>query len=180
MCCVMDQKKSKKSHFSLVELMVCVAVLAIAASITIPRYMTHVFQERQAECAATLRAIYEAQKKYFREHGRYTANLSELDWHPPQKPIYLYGFRDAYPGGASTTQDPTRLCPQENSACYQTDMMLNADHAPLDTTDLPETSFDGRGSYRIGCVGNIDSDATLDRLSIDQAGQLAHISNDLD
>lgn len=176
----MEQKKVKKSHFSLVELMVCVAVLAIAASITIPRYMSHVFQERQAECAATLRALYEAQKSYFHEHGRYTADLSALEWRPPQQPLYLYGFRDTYPGTVSTSLNPQALCPRESSACYATDRMVNVDHVPLTANDLPTTSFAGPGGYVIGCVGNIDSDAALDRLSIDQAGQLAHISNDLD
>lgn len=176
----METATSKKTHFSLVELMVCVAVLAIAASVTIPRYMTHVFQERQSECTAALREIHAAQQRYFREHGHYTADLRVLNWQPPAKPLYLYGFRDSREGLISSTLNPQALCPASQPSCYVTELMRGPTDESLVISDLPASHFDRTRGFIIGCVGNIDTDPALDRFSIDQTGQLAHVTNDLD
>lgn len=160
--------------------MVCVAVLAIAAAITIPRYMAHVFQERQAECPATLREIQAAEQDYFRTHGSFTDDLRALNWQPPAKPVYLYGFSSSREGVASSSLNPIALCPPAKQNCYVTDLMLDSNNQPLRISQLPESEFDPSRGFVIGCVGNIDSDPALDRFSIDQAGQLTHVSNDLD
>ena len=159
--------------------MVCVAVLSIAAAITIPRYMSHVFQERQAECVTVLRELQAAEQNYFREHGQFTDDLRKLGWQPPPKPLYLYGFRESRDGVTSSSLNPIELCPPAKPDCYVTDLMRNSTKQLLHISDLPESQFEPSRGFVIGCVGNIDSDPELDRLSIDQAGQLTHISNDL-
>jgi type II secretory pathway pseudopilin PulG len=143
------------------QIMVAVAVLGIAASIGIPRYMKSLFAERQAECPRELRKIVAAENEFHQQHQRYTANLIELDWKAPIKSYYLYGFSDT---------------PSEQTA---TEKITRAGTDSLQSADLPETFFSAN-AFRIGCAGNIDTDRKLDRVTIDEKGVLVHIDNDLE
>jgi len=176
----MAKGRPKKKSFSLIELMICVAVLSVAASITIPSYMEQVFHDRQEECLHQLRAIQAAELEFFKKHGRYTADLKELDWRPDAKPRYLYGLRTAPDGAVSTNLNPVALCGNEQGSCYSTVLMKRSDKVDLTLQDLPETRFDARSGFQIACVGNIDSDVELDRFTIDESGQLTHLTQDLD
>jgi len=176
----MNRQKEKKRHFSLIELMVCVAILSIAAAISIPRYMQHVFAQRHEECQQQLRALHTAEQTYFQEHGRYTADLKALGWMPPAKPHYLYGFRNGAKGQVRTSLNPVVLCPSTSPDCFVTDLMVHADQNPLKISDLPESGVVDTAGFVAACVGNIDSDAELDRMRIDQSGAISQVTSDLD
>lgn len=176
----MTRQKEKKHHFSLIELMVCVAILSIAAAISIPRYMQHVFEQRHEECQQQLRTLHTAEQVYFQEHGRYTADLKALGWTPPAKPYYLYGFRNGATGQVRTSLNPVALCPTASPRCFVTNLMVHADRSPLTINDLPESAVVDTAIFVAACVGNIDSDAELDRMSIDQSGQISQVTSDLD
>jgi len=176
----MSRLKEKKRHFSLIELMVCVAILSIAASISIPRYMQHIFSQRHEECQQQLRALHAAEQMFYRDNGRYTADLKALGWTPPAKPYYLYGFRNGATGVVRTSLNPVVLCPSTSPDCFVTDLMVHADQNPLKISDLPESAVANTAGFVAACVGNIDSDAELDRISIDQSGQISQVTSDLD
>lgn len=141
--------------------MIAVAILGLVASLTIPRYMEDVWAKRQAECPRELKKIVAAENEFFRLHKRYTADLRELNWMVPENARYLYGFRTTPPGQK------------------RADPLSWAGNTTLNASDLPETSFSDT-SYQIGCVGNIDTDQKLDRLIIDEKGNLTHIDNDIE
>jgi len=176
----MSSRDGKKRNFSLIELMICVAVLSIAASITIPSYMNQVFHNRQEECLRQLRAIQAAEQEYFKKYGRYTNDLKELGWQPDAKPLYLYGLRHAPEGVIATSINPVALCDPEQLECYSTILMQHSNGQILTLQDLPETHFDAATGFQFACVGNIDSDRELDRITIDQSGQIVRVTQDLD
>jgi len=89
--------------FSLIELMIVVAIIVFLASIAIPRYMNYYTKARQAEVALNLASLHTAQQAYWAEHGEYTTELggpNGLGWQPEgykgggkqENFYYTYGF----------------------------------------------------------------------------------------
>jgi prepilin-type N-terminal cleavage/methylation domain-containing protein len=75
----------KKSAFSLIELMVVVAIVAFLASISVPRYFKYVAKAKQAEVQMMLSSIFTAQQSHWAEHNEYCAELSGangIGWKP--------------------------------------------------------------------------------------------------
>jgi len=85
----------KKQAFTLIELMVVVAIVAFLASIAVPKYFQYYKKARQAEVAMLLASLHTAQQLYWAEHGTYTTNLNGpggLGWKPEGMFFYTYGF----------------------------------------------------------------------------------------
>ena len=79
--------------FSLIELMVVVAVFSVVAALLIPRYLKHRLEAKQAECHQNLKSLFAAEKKYFGETNNFTTDLNELHLKPKGKPWHQYQFR---------------------------------------------------------------------------------------
>ena len=61
----------KREAFTLVELIIVVIVVGVLAAIAIPRYFKTTERVYDAEGVTILKAIFDAQKRYLTEHGRY-------------------------------------------------------------------------------------------------------------
>ncbi|HEX5038483.1 MAG TPA: type II secretion system protein [bacterium] len=68
--------------FALIELMVIVAVLSLAASFFVPRFLKHRIRISQEECSKNLLKIYEAETAYREGKGAYAGDVKALDWTP--------------------------------------------------------------------------------------------------
>lgn len=73
---------ANRRGFALIELMVIVAILSIAASFFVPRFLKHRIRISQEECGRNLREAYEAEKAYREAKGTYAADLKTLGWEP--------------------------------------------------------------------------------------------------
>ena len=84
----------KKFGFSLIELMVVVAIMAFLAMIAVPNFNRFLAKAKRAEAYMNLNSIYAAEKAYFVEHGTYSDVLTGggIGWKPEGKPYYSYGF----------------------------------------------------------------------------------------
>ena len=82
----------KKQAFTLIELMVVVAIIAFLASIALPRYFRYYKQAHKAEAAMVLASLHTAEQLYWTEHKKYTKNLTKLGWKPEGNFYYTYGF----------------------------------------------------------------------------------------
>lgn len=80
----MYEKKVKffKQHqgFTLIELIIVVAILGILAALAVPSYMMHLKRTRESEATNTLGHIREAQRVYQTEYDVYAPDLSTLKW----------------------------------------------------------------------------------------------------
>lgn len=99
----------KNKAFTLIELMIVIAIIAFLATISIPQYFKYQAKAKQAEVAMNLASLHLAQQAYFAEHGEYTTVLSGeggLGWKPEgykgggkgESFYYTYGFN--VPGAA--------------------------------------------------------------------------------
>jgi type IV pilus assembly protein PilA len=90
--------------FTLVELMIVVAIIGILAAVAIPNYQKYQARSRQSEAKIALSAIYTVEKGYVVEHSSYSTCLSQIGYSPEgaaQRRYYTHGFAAA--SGALTT-----------------------------------------------------------------------------
>lgn len=64
--------------FTVIELLVVLAVVALLISVAAPRYVAHLDRAQETVLRHNLRAIREALDKFYADRGRYPVDLQEL------------------------------------------------------------------------------------------------------
>lgn len=97
----------KSRAFTLIELMVVVAIIAFLAGIAVPRYLSYSRKAKSAEAAMLLASLHTAEQMYWAEHGTYSTNLNGPDglgWQPEgyngggKKANFYYTYGFYFPG----------------------------------------------------------------------------------
>lgn len=78
--------------FSLIELMVVVAIIGILASIAVPNFQRFQRRARQSEARTQLGALYTAQVAFRTEYQSYYTGLKEIGYAPEGVMLYNVGF----------------------------------------------------------------------------------------
>jgi type IV pilus assembly protein PilA len=81
--------------FTLVELMLVVAIIGILAAIAIPNFMKYQARAKQSEAKSNLKGIYTAEVSYFSEKNSFATEFTDLRWYP------LGPFRYSYSMGGT-------------------------------------------------------------------------------
>ena len=71
-----DQSKG----FSLIELMVVVAIVGILASIVVPSYQEYMRDSRRSDGISLINQVMQAQERFFLNNMTYTTDLTDLDF----------------------------------------------------------------------------------------------------
>src|SRR4051812_41080414 len=103
-----------KKGFTLIELMIVVAIIGILAAIAIPNFIKFQARSKQSESKSNLKGIFTAEKSFFAEHDGF-GTLGAAGWKPERGNRYAYqngNFADpeirsvaagANPAGPTTT-----------------------------------------------------------------------------
>ena len=67
----MSVKKNLKKGFTLIEMMIVVAIIAILAGVAIPQYTKYVRKSEAVEAVNFLKQLVDAESAYFTSHGKY-------------------------------------------------------------------------------------------------------------
>jgi len=156
----------EKRGFTLIELMIVVAIIAFLAVVSVPSFMRFLHKAKRAEVYMNLSSIYAAQKAYWAEHGRYSDTLDGqggIGWKPDgykgggagEKFYYTYGFSSGSEGKNYFTG---KLGASAGS--------------------LAMSRADGQ-SFIAVAAGDIDGDGKLDIITVDEFNNITIVQDDL-
>jgi type IV pilus assembly protein PilA len=137
--------------FTLIELMIVVAIIGILAAIAIPNYMKYQAKAKQSEAKSNLNGIFTVEMSYFAEHSSFTSEFTDLKWIP------LGPYRYAYSMGGTI-------------------MGLSLPLSDAEHNDPPGAGDTGFTSV---AWGNIDSDPAIDTWEIGGALALRNKYDDV-
>lgn len=88
----MKYVRNNQAGFSLVELMVVVAIIGILASLAIPSIGKYMAKARQSEAKTQLSSLYTAEKAFYAEYTAYDARFGAVGYSPEGRLRYNVGF----------------------------------------------------------------------------------------
>jgi len=101
--------KNKKG-FTLIELMIVVAIIGILAAIAIPNYMSYTCKSKQSEAKSILGDMRTLQETYFAEYDTYASSTANLGFKTPKgEPRYTYETSGGEHFTATATASETSL-----------------------------------------------------------------------
>ena len=142
--------------FTLIELMIVVAIIGILAAIAIPNFMTYQAKAKQSEAKVGLGGIFTSATSYFAEQNTFVVpNAASIGYAVAGKPKYTftYGTFAFLPLGTTNAQ-----CGAPN------------------TVNASAASATG---FTAGARGNIDGDPACDEWSINDIRSLTNDINDV-
>ena len=87
----MQIKTNRKSGFTLVEIMIVVAIIGVLSAVAIPSFMKYIRRSKTTEASMNLRKLYDSSVTYYEaEHADATGNIltkqfpNTKAWTPPQ------------------------------------------------------------------------------------------------
>jgi type IV pilus assembly protein PilA len=158
----MLSKLRSKKGFTLIELMIVVAIIGILAAIAIPNFLKFQAKSKQSEAKTNLGGIFTAETAFYGDNNYY-GNFSQIAWAPVGTAKYTY-YSGGYTNGASGPS-PAPVSPADNAGNTASGLTMPAGVARTDNT------------FIIGATGNIDTDATLDQWTINNARSLVVLSD---
>ncbi len=75
-----QQYKDNSSGFTLIELMIVIAIIGIIAGIGYPSYAKYLQRGGRAEASALLLEVMEKQEQYYRSNLKYTTSFTDLGY----------------------------------------------------------------------------------------------------
>jgi type IV pilus assembly protein PilA len=146
-----------KKGFTLIELMIVVAIIGILAAIAIPNFLKFQAKSKQSEAKTNLKGVYTAETGYFGENNSYSG-FDAINWEPVGSARYHFTLTGAMTGSSSLEK-----------GAQLTGLTGSWTTTPAVATD----------SFTAGAIGNIDNDTDADRWIINDANNLTNTFNDV-
>jgi type IV pilus assembly protein PilA len=83
-------KRPHPRGFTLIELMIVVAIIGILSAVAIPNFIRFQARAKQGEAKANLKALFSAQRSVFQEKDRYFTAIHEMGFAPERANRYAY------------------------------------------------------------------------------------------
>lgn len=149
--CSLKNGNRKANGFSMIELMIVVAIIGVLVAIAVSGYSRFVSRTHRSEVLYNLEGIYVAEIAHFSEYREFSDDFSEIKWRQEGAAKYTY------------------------SAGGETVGMIVGDNP------MPTGLFSGSDSisFTVSAWGNIDSDSTVDALSINDEKEMRVVTDDM-
>lgn len=83
--------------FTLVELMVVVAIIGILSTVAIPNFKRYQAKAKTSEAKLELSALYTAETSFMADYDTFASCLNTMGLTPPARGYYSYGFHQNWP-----------------------------------------------------------------------------------
>ena len=150
-------KKGKKG-FTLIELMIVVAIIGILAAIAIPNFLRFQAKSKQSEAKTNLGGVFVAETAYFSENNKYE-DLAMVSWKPVGKTKYMYTDGTGTEGATVSLATASWVKTGEDAGTY--------------TPAVTDPSF------TVGAASNIDGDAPVDCWAVNELKRLPNTQDDV-
>jgi type IV pilus assembly protein PilA len=165
----------KQEGFTLIELMIVVAIIGILAAIAIPNFIAYQAKSKQSEAKVSLGAIFTSAVAYQAESQNPQSYsppvISNIGWQPSGTPRYSYWYQDGVTVGTGAGTTVTRFPGSSNAA------------TPCNVTVAPASGgfnvLATSTGFTAGANGNIDGDAACDHWFINDQRNLQNPNNDV-
>jgi type IV pilus assembly protein PilA len=170
----------KRRGFTLIELMIVVAIIGILAAIAIPNFIKFQAKSKQSEAKANLKGLFTAEKSYYGEHDGYSNDFNVVGFAPEGGNRYAYSLLAmpavtpvASPAATVAALTPANAWPPDTTKVPASAPPSGMGTAPVTTAIGGATiSAPGVGGTCPACVfqgaayGNIDTDPSFDTWAI--------------
>ena len=110
-------KRPDALGFSLLELLITLAIVAILASITVPSYNGLVAKSRRGDAITALTLVQLAQERWRASHAEYASDLGDLGWTSTESPEAYYHLRIVRSDGTDFLAVAQPLARQRADVC---------------------------------------------------------------
>ncbi len=142
--------------FSLVELMVAVAIAGVLAVVAAPRYSDLIDKVRMGNAKALLGAFYTAEKIFYAEYESYSTRLDAIGFSPDGAVYFNIGFRNDFPPPPGVLRgSPTCNCLCYNTGCAMATTWVCAPSAGF-STDGSNLSSATRTTFTVEAHAHLD------------------------
>jgi type IV pilus assembly protein PilA len=161
--------------FTLVELMIVVAIIGILASVAVPNFIKFQARTKQSEAKTQLKALFIAERAFFAENDTYSAKVHALGFAPDRGNRYAYaagtgGYESRSGATLGSGIEPEAIevdtfkFPQASAQPVSSavNFVLSADSAGGSTVSPPGVITGTNGAFAATATGTVDNDPEFD------------------
>jgi type IV pilus assembly protein PilA len=163
-------KMKDQKGFTLIELMIVVAIVGILAAIAIPNFFTYQARARQSEARVNLGGIFTSQVSFFSDNPAYAGTFVALGWRPSGNTRYTYAI------GAGATAEAASVAAYAVATNALTNTLGAAVAGVVAGCTAPASTATG---FVAVANGNADNDGTIDCWSINNQRALLNNQDDV-
>ncbi len=165
--------KISNKGFTLIELMVVVAIIGILAAMFVPGLMNNQAKVRTVEAKGSLSAMYNAEVTFYGEYGMYHTCLDFMGYKPSEAELKNLFYTTGFLTPSADNEDLSSACTGggEGVSFFVGKKSLGGRAAPT----LPESSAEA-GSFKAAAAGNISNvDGKTDQWTVNEVKKFDHI-----